>query len=177
MTIYSLINFLHVTSSIGIVVALSFENLMMVKMQRVANSDQFKAWKELHTLPLRLGGSSLVVSLITGIYLTVTMWPSTPWIWPSTVALVLFSVASFSLANASHRKFLVSDSIHEMRDAWQKLWLSLLVRNGLIAGILYLMVAKPSFEGSLAALAFWLVLFTLPIKIFKKRFETLSEPL
>lgn len=171
MTTYSLLNFLHVVSSIGIIVAISFERLMMTKLLKATTSEQFRVWKDLHALPLKIGGPSVVISLLTGIYLAVTMWPQTPWIWPAIVALGLVAVAGTTLTNVSHKALLNASSARDLGPVWRRLWLSLQFRIGLLVGILFLMVVKPPLRESVAALVVWALIFAVPAAFFKKKYQ------
>lgn len=173
MTTYSFLNFLHVVSSIGIVVAIAFERLMLLKLLNSKTSAQFQTWRDLHTLPFKIGAPSVAVSLLTGIYLAVTMWPQTPWIWPSIIALLVFAVASSTLTGKSHRTLVSASSARDVGTAWGQLWLSLQLRIGLLVGIIFLMVAKPPFNESIAALVLWALIFTVPVAYFKKKYKPL----
>lgn len=173
MTTYSFLNFVHVVSSIGIVVALAFERLMLIKLLNTKNSVQFQTWRDLHTLPFKIGAPSVAVSLLTGIYLAVTMWPQTPWIWPSIIALLIFAIASGTLASKQHKALVSASSAREIGSAWERLWLSLQLRIGLLVGILFLMVAKPPVNESIAALVLCTLIFIIPVAYFKKKYKPL----
>lgn len=160
-------------SSIGIVVALAFERLMLIKLLNSKTPAHFQTWRDLHTLPFKIGAPSVAISLLTGIYLAVTMWPRTPWIWPSIIALLVFAVASSTLASKSSKTLINASSAREIGPAWGRLWLSLQLRIGLLAGILFLMVTKPPLNESVAALVLWALVFTIPVAYFKKKYKPL----
>lgn len=171
MTPYSFFNFLHVISSIGVIVAIAIERLMLINLLKSKTPAQFQTWRDLHALPFKIGAPSVAVSLLTGIYLAITMWPQTPWIWPSIIALMAFAVASGTLASASHKTMVSASSAREIGPAWGQLWLSLQLRIGLLAGILFLMVAKPSVNQSIAALILSTLVFTIPVAYFRKKYR------
>lgn len=173
MTTYSFLNFLHVVSSIGIVMAIAFERLMLLKLLNSKTTAQFQTWRDLHTLPFKIGAPSVAVSLLTGIYLAVTMWPQTPWIWPSIIALLIFAVASGTLTSKSHKTLVSASSAREVGTAWGQLWLSLQLRIGLLVGIIFLMVAKPPVSESITALVLWALIFMVPVAHFKKKYKPL----
>lgn len=171
MTSYSLLNFLHVIFSIGIVVSIAIERLMMIKLLKARTPEQLKTWRDLYGLPFKIGAPSVSISLLTGIYLAVTMWPRTPWIWPSILALLFYSLAGGTFATKSYKILINSASAEEMASAWGKLWFSLQLRTGLLIGIIYLMVAKPLLNESIAALIFFIVAFTVPVAFFRKKYK------
>lgn len=171
MTTYSLINFLHVVSSIGIIVAIAFERLMLIKLLKAKTPEQFRIWKDIHTLPFKIGLPSVAISLLTGVYLAVTMWPATPWIWPSIIALFLVAIAGTTLTNSSNKTLLNAASARDIGPVWGRLWLSLQLRIGLLMGILFLMVAKPPLNESVAALALWTLIFTVPAAFYKRKYK------
>lgn len=173
MTTYSFLNFLHVVSSIGVVVALAFERLMLTKLLNSKTLAQFQTWRDLHALPFKIGAPAIAVSLLTGIYLAVTMWPQTPWIWPSIIALLVFAVASGTMASTPYKTLVSASSAREVGPAWGRIWLSLQLRSGLLVGILFLMVAKPPVNESIAALVLWTLIFIVPVAYFKKKYKPL----
>ncbi len=175
MTFYSIMNFVHVVGSVGIIVAIMFEGLMMRKLLRTNGPDQFAVWRDIYKLPTQIGAPSVIISLLTGIYLAVVAWPQSEWVWLSVVALIAVAIIGATLTRSAQKVLVRANSTRDVGPTWSKLWLSLQLRTGLIVGILFLMVVKPTLGPSLFALIFFTAVFSLPVAFFWRKYEPLRR--
>jgi hypothetical protein len=175
MNLYAVINFVHILASVGMIVAFVIERLMMQKLISASSDEQFRQWKTLHTLPIRFGAPSIILTLITGIYLSVVAWPQAPWVWVAIAGLALIAITGATLTGTSQNVFKNAKSAREIGPTWGKLWFSIQIRIGLMIGILFLMVAKPNLEQSILALVLFTTVVTLPVGYFWRRYKPLRS--
>lgn len=172
MTTYSILNFIHVASSIAIIVATALERIMLMNLMKTSYHEQFRIWKDLQSLPLKIGLPALVTSFLTGIYLAITMWPQSPWVWPSIIAVFLVALATITSPSSSRK---AANMEQELTAVWGKLWFSLQLRIGLLMGILFIMVIKPTLGESVASLVLWTLVAMAPMPYFKRKYNPLKS--
>lgn len=175
MEMYSIVNFLHVAGSIGIIIALMFERLMMMRLLKTASPDHFGAWREISGLPAKIGVPSVIISLLTGIYLATAAWPRDPWVWMSLAALIVVAIIGAVFNRNSQGVLTEANSNREIGSHWGKMWLSLQLRTGLVVGILFLMVVKPDFGVSLFSLLLFTFVFSVPVAFYWKKYQPLRH--
>jgi len=155
MTVHSFILFVHIASTLGMVAALAIEAVTLFRLQKAATSIEARLWVELVPgLPF-LAFSSLVLLLLSGIYLTAQMsgW-SLAW---AKVAVATFILIA-PLAAVTGRRMRVirraCRSTANFAGLGEKLTgpflkFSLNIRIALVLGIVLLMTAKPGSAESL----------------------------
>jgi amino acid transporter len=173
VTLYSIVLFSHVVSALGIFVALSFEAVTLLHLRRAANSSEARLWFELAPGLPALGIASLVVMLLSGIFMTTQMsgWTLA---WPrvSMLALVLIAplgaitgrkMRAIRLACAA-RNPNESDLLGKLRDPFLKY--SMNIRTSLVLGIVLLMTAKPGLRESVGIIFVFAILGIVSAGLF-----------
>lgn len=116
---YTLALFLHVLGALGLAVSLGLE------------------WVDQRRLAARVGGPSLGILLLAGLYLTATRWGGTPWIGLALLSLV--ALGALGAAGARAPRAIGRASLR--------------LRVAIVVGVVFLMTAKPDLGGALAATA------------------------
>src|SRR5215510_10531473 len=92
MSIYTIVKFLHVSSAIGYFVAIGTWLFGLANLRRAQRVEQVRV---LSNLVGRLGplfGISVLVILVTGLYMAGTTWGfQTPWIDVALISLILIA--------------------------------------------------------------------------------------
>jgi hypothetical protein len=160
MTAYSLILFLHVVSSFGILVSFGLEWMNLDRLQRSCTAEETRAaMKGFGVLPW-IGGPSYLIALISGIYLWQSSWRGAAWTVIALISLVVIAIIGAALTGprlmALGKLFSggkVREPAVQQFGTMEILWVSLQVRVFIALGITFLMTAKPDVSGSLFALA------------------------
>src|ERR1700732_4836376 len=92
MTLYSIVLFVHVVSSLGIVAALSLSAVTLVRLRRATTSSQARLWVEFAPGVPSLAIVSLVFLLLYGIFMTSQ---NSGWTlaWPRVAMVALILIA------------------------------------------------------------------------------------
>jgi hypothetical protein len=160
MTLYSLVLFVHVAAVLALFAALSFEVLSLSRLRRASSLTEIALWVDpVPGLPLLVGASVLVV-LLSGIYLTMQM-AALDQAWPRVTVATLLLIAPLGALTgrrmrAIRRACADARSINsELRSRLQDPFLrvSLNIRIALFLGILLLMAAKPELRESISIVA------------------------
>jgi hypothetical protein len=144
--------FIHVSSAMGIFGALAIESVFLRQLRRVAGPAQLPmALNTFHAVP-RVAIPSLLVTIVSGLYLTATVWGwHAAWIDVALASLILNAVIGAAATRpriARVEKMLNAD---DRRDP--VLWASFIVRTFILIGIVFLMTVKPPLEASVIAMA------------------------
>jgi uncharacterized membrane protein YbjE (DUF340 family) len=144
--------FVHVISAIGVFAALAVEGAMLLQIRRSVDSAQRRAALAGFRLVPRVAIPSLLVTLLSGMYLTTTVWGwRTAWIevaFPSLLVTAFIGATTTGPRIARLQTTLSGDS---RRDPL--LSASVLMRGSILIGIVFLMTVKPPLEASLIAMA------------------------
>lgn len=181
MTLYSILLFLHVAAVLVLFASLSFEFLSLSRLRQAPDLDDVRRWVDpVPGIPLMAMASILVV-LVSGIYLAVRM-SAFDLAWPKVALAALLLIAPFGaltgkrmrairrmLAEATPTKLEV---LKRLQDPFLKI--SLGVRTVVFLGIVLLMAAKPEFRQSVAIVVGSVVLGLLLSLVAWRRSEPLS---
>jgi hypothetical protein len=156
MTFYSAVLFVHVVSALGVFAALSLEAVGLVHLRRATTAGEAHLWIEFAPGLPALAIGSLVLLLLSGIFMTAQM---AGWMlaWPRVAmgALILIgplgaitgrrmrAIRAACAANKPNE----SDLLRKLRDPFLKF--SMNIRIALVLGIVLLMTAKPELRESL----------------------------
>jgi L-asparagine transporter-like permease len=155
MDIYTIALFLHILGALGIAFANGLE-FMIVRGLRRGSSEQTPAWVDAYRILPALGGGSLGLILVTGLYMTAVRGAE-PRTFVSLAAVVLIGAlgawSGIRLRNAVRAAAARPDS----SDAQLALreWrfpVSNRLRIALLIGLLAIMVFKPDLVGSIVAI-------------------------
>lgn len=178
--LYAVVLYLHVLAALTLASAFAIETLSLFRMRRAKSLSEARPWVNLiGRLPVTVGISGLVL-LFSGGYLTAKMaaWGLA---WPRVAVGALLLIAPFGAISGKRiraiRRMLLNDpngrSIAEaLSDRF--LTLSLNLRLWILAGILWLMTAKPAITASLLAIGICVVLGCLCAALGSRRRANLT---
>ncbi len=160
MNAESVILFLHIVGAIGIFVALGLEWTGLSQLGSVQVPEQVRVWMGILKSTQGVGFSSMVMTVITGVYMMLTDWGLVPWIYVTIGALVLVILLSMLLtkpqmANIGKAIFVEKGRIIKDLPALANhpfLRISIRTRVAIALGIVFIKTAKPEFGGSLLAI-------------------------
>lgn len=157
MTFYAAVLFAHIVSMLGLCAALSFEALMLFRLQRSRNVAEAYVWSDPVPGLDRLVMISVVSVLATGVYLTVQIrgW-GFAWIDVALVSFFamaplgsMFSARMRSIQRAASNGNAIDQGERRRFAPGAALRISLNVRIAALLGIVLLMTTKPGLSGSL----------------------------
>jgi len=157
MNSYSIALFLHIAGALGFFSAFAVEWTGLRQLQHAILSDQAQTWMRILAGTRRLGMTSTLISLITGIYMTVITWRHAAWIIVTLAFIVLLIVLATALTRPRiealekalvTEKGMLSQNFQGLANH-PYLEISLKTRVAVTLGIVFLMTVKPGLEGSL----------------------------
>jgi hypothetical protein len=183
MTLYSVVLFAHVTAVLALFACLSLEALSLFYLRGASTLTGVQLWIEpVPALPAVAIGSLLVI-LLSGIYLTIEMsgfglaWPKV------TVGAFLLMAPLGAMSGRRMRairhacadaKTINSELLTRLQDRLLKI--SLGIRVAVFLGILLLMAAQPELWESISVVAASVVLGLLSSLLSRRRGGSLSAP-
>src|SRR5512136_184153 len=97
MNAYSIALFLHIVGAVGFFVALGLEWTGLRQIRSAMTPEQVRGWMGILKSVRRVGFASMLTTVITGIYLMLTVWGGAAWAIVSLGALVLVIILSLAL--------------------------------------------------------------------------------
>jgi len=157
MTLYSIALFLHVVGALGFFVALGLEWVSLQQLQRVTTVEQLSQWFKSGAGMRALGGISMLVILVAGIYMTIAVWGGAQWIPVAFIAMIVIGAIGGIVSRSrmgAIKKAMEGQSGAISTDLTRAifhpaLWISMLSRVGMGLGIVFLMTVKPDLMTSL----------------------------
>ena len=149
--------FLHIAGALGISAALGLEWTGLRQIRSTILPEQVHAWIGIFKSANKVLFVSMLMNVLTGIYMIVTEWGAVAWIIVSLGSLVLMMVLAMMLTRPrvaaieralATEKRPVSQTLHSLA-SHPLLWISIQTRVAVFLGILFLMIAKPEWGGSL----------------------------
>ena len=166
MNNYSIALFLHVVGALGFFVVLGLEWLGLSQIRRAIKPEEVHALLGMLKRTDRLGFVSMLTTVITGIYMLLTVWGYVAWILVVLGALVLEIVLFVVLTRpriAAMEQALTAEK-RSISQTFQDLvnhpilWVSIQTRVAIILGIILLKFTKPDLGGSLLTIGVAIVL-------------------
>ena len=166
MNDYSITLFLHIAGALGFFVALGLEWTGLRQIRRAMIPEQVREWMGILKSVRKVGFVSMLTTVITGVYMTVTIWRGEAWTFVTLGTLVLVIGLSVLLTGPrmaaigkalAREKAPVSQTFRNLVGD-PLLWISLQTRVALALGIVFLKVAKPDLGGSLLTIGVAIVL-------------------
>lgn len=143
--------FLHVMGAIGVFAALAIEGAVLLQIRRAADGAQLRTALEPYALVPRVAMPSLGVTLLTGIYLTATVWGwHAAWIDVAFLGVITTAAIGATMTRSSMTRLTRSLSLDDAHDPM--LWASFVMRAFMLIGIVFLMTVKPPLYESLIAM-------------------------
>jgi hypothetical protein len=166
MSDYSIALFLHVVGALGFFVVLGLEWIGLSQIRRASLAEETRAILGMVKSADRLGFISMPTTIVTGIYMLLTVWGWVPWILVVLGALVLEIVLFVVLAKprmAAIEQALATEKgsvSHTFQDLVNHpiLWISIRTRVAIILGIVLLKFTQPDLGGSLLTIGVAIVL-------------------
>jgi uncharacterized membrane protein len=157
MTVYSLVLFAHITSVITMFACLSLEALSLLHLRCASTVAEIQRWIDAVPGLSRVALGSMLVILLSGIYLTVQM-SGFGMAWIDVALGTLFLLIPLAAVTGRRMREIrrLSTSGHEIQprllDLLQHAFLkiSLVTRIAIFVGIVLLMTAKPGLPESLS---------------------------
>jgi hypothetical protein len=163
---YSIALFLHIVGALGFFVALGLEWTGLSQIRRAKTTEQVRGWMGILKSVRKVGFTSMLATVITGIYMIVTAWGGVAWIITTLVSLVLVIALAQALTGprmAAIGQALVmekgplSKAFHSLA-SHPLLWISIQSRVAIALGIVFLKTFKPGWGGSLLIVGIAIVL-------------------
>lgn len=168
LNLYTLIKFLHVSGDIGIFIGVSVQLFTLAALQRSRQVEQVRALAWLITRVGPLSAVSAILTIATGIYLTLTVWGwQVGWTTVALGSIILFMPPLGVIIEPRTRRIveIVKDApdgplsatlatrIHD-----PLLGAALQTQAAFVFGIVFLMTTKPSFISAIIVIAVALAL-------------------
>jgi hypothetical protein len=156
MTLYSVVLFVHVVSALGVFAALSVEAVELVHLRRATTASEARLWIEFALGLPAMAIGSLVLLLLSGIFMTAQMagWTLA---WPRVAMGALILIGPLGAVTGRRMRAIrvactANNSndgglLRKLRDPFLKF--SMNIRIVLVVGIVLLMTAKPELRESL----------------------------
>jgi hypothetical protein len=166
MNSFSIALFLHIVGALGFSVALGLEWTGLQQIRNALLPAQVGAWMKILKNTNKVGFSSMLMTVLTGIYMIMKVWGWVPWIMVTIGSLVLVIALSVALSKPqmaaigqalASKKDPVSQTFHNLVNH-PILWISIQTRMAIILGIVFLKIARPDLGGSLLTIGVSIVL-------------------
>jgi hypothetical protein len=157
MSIFSMALFLHIVGALGVSVALGLEWIGLSQIRKSTVPGEIRAILKIIQSTTRFGFTSMLSTVITGIYMVLAAVGWVPWLLVVIGALVLLIVLTrvltaprmavigqaLALENGP-----VSLTLHNLIND-PTLWISIQTRAAIVLGIIFLKIVTPGLGGSL----------------------------
>ncbi len=166
MNVYSITLFLHIVGALGFFMVLGLEWTGLWQLRNATTLEQVRPWLDILKRTLRVGFASMLITVITGVYMMATVWRSAAWLVVTVGALVLVIALSLVLTSprmAAIGRTLVAEKVSLSHTFYSLanhplLWISVQTRVAITLGIVFLKTAKPDLGGSLLTIGVAIVL-------------------
>src|SRR5512136_685028 len=166
MNAYSIALFLHIVGAVGTFVALGLEWTGLWQIRSAMTPQQVGGWMHILKSVRKFGFASMLTTVITGIFMMMTVWDGEAWIIVTVGSLVLM-IALAQVVTAprmmaigralASEKAPLSQTFHSLANN-PLLWISIQTRVAIALGIIFLKIAKPDLAGSLITIGVAIVL-------------------
>ena len=163
---YSIALFLHIVGALALFVALGLEWTGLWQIRSAMTFDVVRSWMGILKSVRTFGFASMLTTVLTGIYMMLTVWGGAAWIIVTLGSLVLVMVLSVALTGPrmvaigralTTGKEPVSNTFHSLANH-PLLWISIQTRVAIALAIVFLKTAKPGLGGSLLIIGVAIVL-------------------
>jgi hypothetical protein len=166
MNNYSIALFLHIVGALGFFLVLGLEWIGLSQIRSAMLREEADAILGTIKSTSRLGIISILTTVVTGIYMMLTVWRTVPWILVVLGAFILETVLFVVLTEPrikaigqalTKERGSLSPPFHNLVNH-PILWISVQTRTAIILGIIFLKIAKPDLGGSLLTIGVTIVL-------------------
>ncbi len=149
--------FIHIVGGLGLFAALGLEWTGLGQVRSAILPEQVRAWMGIFKNARRVGIVSMLTIVLTGVYSMLTEWGLVAWIIVSLGSFVLIAVLSLVVSGPrmavigralATEKRPTPQTFHNLA-SHPLLWISIHTRVAIALGVVFLMLAKPDYGGSL----------------------------
>ncbi len=157
MNIESIVLFVHIVGAVGIFVALGLEWTGLRQLRGAMTFEPVRSWMGVLKNVRKVGFASMLITVVTGSYMTVTDVGAEAWIIVTIVSLVLV-IALAQVLTAPRMKAIgrtLAADKGQLSAAYRSLvgdpilWISIQTRAAIALGIVFLKIEQPDLAGSL----------------------------
>lgn len=157
MSHYPLALYLHIVGALGFFVALGLEWMSVRQLRRAQHVGQIRDWAKISAGSGKVGMPSMLLLLLSGAFMTLSVWGAVPWVLVTLGAIVLLIVLALMLSRRrmaaieramAGEEGAVSPALRQLAHH-PLLWLAIQTRVAIALGIVFLMTVKPDLAGSL----------------------------
>lgn len=183
MTLYSFVLFAHITGVLAMFACLSLEVLSLSRLRRASTLSEIQLWIEPVPRLSRIALGSLLIILLTGVFLAIQMSGfGLGWLRVTVAAFLLMAPLGAASGRrirnvqrlSANSKMTQSEILDLLRHPFLKV--SLAMRIAVFLGIVLLMTAKPGLPESLAIAGGSVVLGLASAFLIPSGRSTLSAP-
>ena len=183
MTLYSFVLFAHITGVLAMFACLSLEVLSLSRLRRASTLSEIQLWIEPVPRLSRIALGSLLIILLTGVFLAIQMSGfGLGWLRVTVAAFLLMAPLGAASGRrirnvqrlSANSKMMQSEILDLLRHPFLKV--SLAIRIAVFLGIVLLMTAKPGLPESLAIAGGSVVLGLASAFLIPSGRSTLSAP-
>jgi hypothetical protein len=183
MTLYSFVLFAHITGVLAMFACLSLEVLSLSRLRRASTLSEIQLWIEPVPRLSRIALGSLLIILLTGVFLAIQMSGfGLGWLRVTVAAFLLMAPLGAASGRrirnvqrlSANSKMMQSEILDLLRHPFLKV--SLAMRIAVFLGIVLLMTAKPGLPESLAIAGGSVVLGLASAFLIPSGRSTLSAP-
>ena len=176
MSNFAIALFLHIVGALGVSVALGLEWIGLSRIRWATVPEEIRTLLGLVISTTRLGFISMMMTVITGVYMVLTTVSWVPWILVVIGALMLAMVVARALTAprmAAIGRVLSTEqgSVSQISHNLVKdpiLWISIQTRVAIVLGIVFLKIATPGLIGALLTMVVAIVLgFVSALPMFR----------
>jgi hypothetical protein len=166
MTLYSIVLFLHVVAALAYFVGFGLEWASLVHVRRASTAEQAREWLGLRAWVMPLGLTSLVLILLSGLYMAATLVGWMGWIVVALASLILIAIIGATLTGlrigaiekaAAAESGPLSPALRQRLND-PLLLTSIQTRTAIALGIVFLMAVQPDLAGALLTIGIAIVL-------------------
>lgn len=165
MSDYSIALYLHIVGALGTFTALGVEWTSLRRLRAIVTVAQARESFHVAASGQRIGGVSMFVLLLSGIYMMVTVWGAVPWITVTIGMLLLLALlgipVSRRMAIIKQTELAKDGSVSPTFSGFLQhplLWIFIQTRMTVVLGIVFLMTVKPDLPGSLLTIGIAIIL-------------------
>ncbi len=160
MNAYAIARFLHLVGAMGFFMTLGLEWTGLRQIRSALNQQQVRGWIGILENVQKVGFATMLGAVITGVYLTLTVWGGAAWIYVTLGALALVILLAVALTGprmAAIGRALATDNVAVSQTPsvlanHPLLWISIQTRVAITLGIVLLKIARPDLRGSLTTI-------------------------
>lgn len=188
-TLYQVALYVHILGVLTLFVAIGAESLAVWGIGRAQTQDEMRLWLRSAKGPEKMFPLAGALILIAGLYMAITLWGGAPWVDLGLLGLIAFSVAG-AVVNGGRFKALekalekatgasgagaLGDDVRR-EVANPTLRISLWAMSLGALGIVYMMIVKSDWVGSIAALASATILGLIVGAVVARRGGAVAAP-